>query len=350
MKTGRKTGILSIQAHPNEEQAVEGYAEENRNGVPLKANSRNYKDANPKPEIAVALTDFYALNGFRPLEEIRDVLENIEAFNGIMPDFRQRLNIAGEDAGQGKQLVKDLYSKIMNMPQEEVDRILAPLINKLKAQNELRQFSKDEREFWVLAAAEDFTKDGHIDIGTFSIYLLNLVHLKPEEAMYLGAGELHAYLEGVIIECMANSDNVLRGGFTDNHKDVSQLLKVLTFNSGKPEILKARQISPSESVYDTPAREFAVSSITVTPENPHKNAEIHSADTLIVLKGSVEVKAKGETLSLKKGDTFSVPAILGEYEITGNGKLYKTSVPLRAIVAHLEEWWDVWQTAVDRDI
>jgi len=148
--------------------------------------------------------------------------------------------------------------------------------------------------------------------------------------MYFGAGELHTYLEGAIIECMANSDNVLRGGFTDKHKDVNQLLKVLTFNSGKPKILKARQISFSEALYDTPAKEFAVSVITVTPENPHKNPGIHSADTFIVLKGNVEVKARGETLKLKKGDTFTVAAILGEYEITGNGKLYKTSVPLIA--------------------
>nr|MBU1328746.1 mannose-6-phosphate isomerase, class I [Candidatus Omnitrophota bacterium] len=321
--------MLSIQAHPNKKQAEAGFKDEDARGIPIKAFNRDYKDANHKPELIVAVKDFYALNGFRPLEEIAGFLEDIEEFHDIMPDFRQRLNAAGQDETKRKELIKELYSKIMSeeiMPQEKVDEILKSLIERLKEQS----FDKDNREFWILKADEQYTKDGHIDRGIFSIYLLNFIHLRSGEAMYLGAGGLHAYLEGVGMECMANSDNVLRGGLTPKYVDVSELLKVLTFNSGKPEILKARQVSPSEILYDTPAREFALSVINVTPGNPHKNSDVHSADALIVLEGNVEVKAKGKTLSLKKGDTVIIPAILGEYEITGQGKLYKASVPLEA--------------------
>jgi len=323
--------MLSIQAHPNREQAQAGFERENAEDISIRAFNRNYKDANHKPEIIVAIKDFYALNGFRPLEEIAGLLlDDIVEMYDIMPEFRQRLKTINQDTEQKKQLIKELYSKIMVMSQEEVDIILTSLVSRLKTQNELYPFNKDNREFWVLKADEQYTKDGHIDRGIFSIYLLNFIHLRHGEAMYLGAGELHAYLEGVGMECMANSDNVLRGGLTPKYVDASELLKVLTFNSGKPEILRARQISSSEALYDTPAEEFALSVIDVTPGKPHKNSDVHSADALIVLEGNVEVKAKGKTLSLKKGDTVIIPAILGEYEITGQGKLYKTSVPLKA--------------------
>jgi mannose-6-phosphate isomerase class I len=323
--------MLAIQAHPDKGQAEQGFNEEDVKGIGLKDPSRIYKDTNHKPEIAIVQTYLYTLNGFRPLEEIADVLENIEEFKDIMPDFKQRLQEAGEDVARRKDLLTELFSIIMNMEQEEINRILTPLINRLKAQNDKKQFTKDDREYWVLEADMQYTKDGNINVGVFSMYLLNLVHLEPGQAMYIGAGELHAYLEGAIIESMANSDNVLRQGLTPKAiTGLEEFRKVLTFNSGKPRILKPRQVSSSEAVYDTPAKEFVVSVINVLDDTSYTSPVIHSADALIVIEGEVEIKTKDQAIKLKKGDTVIIPAILGEYEITGQGKLYKASVPLEA--------------------
>ena len=89
--------MLSIQAHPTLEQATAGFDAEEKAGVPITAPNRNYKDRNHKPEVHVAVTDFWMLHGFRPLEEIADTLETVVELRPLMPDFRERLMTAGSD-------------------------------------------------------------------------------------------------------------------------------------------------------------------------------------------------------------------------------------------------------------
>jgi len=311
---------LSLQAHPNKEQAISGFERENNLGIDIGDPKRNYKDENHKPEIIIALTDFYALNGFRPLNEIADILKRVPGFNSIMPDFDKKINTV-----DSKKLIKELYTKIMSMPQEDVDAILKPLIKSLKSSQ--KAFTKNQHEYWVLKADELYTENENIDRGIFSIYLLNLIHLKPNEAMYLDAGILHAYLEGNGMECMANSDNVLRAGLTPKHQDVKELIKILTFDSGKPDILTGEEISDTELMYHTPAEEFMVSFINVSNGNPHVNTAFHSADALIVLDGEVDIESGSEVLHLKKGEIVIIPAAAGAYIIKGSGRLCKASVP-----------------------
>lgn len=325
---------LSIQAHPNKQQAEAGFEKENRSGVPIDAPNRNYRDANHKPEIIVAETVFYALNGFRPLKEIAELLITNEAFKGIMPDFNERLVVA-EKEGTEKELLKELYTRIMNMPQDEVDTRIGGLVDGLRAQDFV---NRNEREYWVLRADDEFTKDGHRDRGIFSIYLLNLVPLNPGQGMYLDAGELHAYLEGVGIECMANSDNVLRGGLTPKHVDVTELLNTLTFNSGKPKILepersrRATSLSAQEGAYKTPVGEFALSVINVGDyQDIYENTTPHSADAILALSGGIDIETDKGSLRLSQGDSVIIPAAITGYKIrstrSGGSKLYKVSIP-----------------------
>ena len=166
----------------------------------------------------MALTEFWMLHGFRPLEQIADTLEHTPELGSLMAGFRQRLAAAGHDHQARRGLLRELYSNVMTMPQEQVDSLLNGLLSRLQAKPVT---DKDSADYWALRAAENFPlPGGHRDRGIFSVYLLNLVHLQPGQGTFQPAGVLHAYLEGVNVELMANSDNVLRGGLTTKHVDV----------------------------------------------------------------------------------------------------------------------------------
>ena len=176
--------MLSIQAHPSKIQAEEGFARENELEIPHDAPHRSYKDDNHKPEVHVALTDFWMLHSFRPTEEIEHLLQITTEFKSLAP-------ILKTDG------IKGLYKKIMLAPQEEIDSLLEPLIQRLE--NETTD-DMDSPNYWALKASKVFPLPaGHRDRGIFSIYLLNLLHLKPGEATFQDAGELHAYLYGTNI-------------------------------------------------------------------------------------------------------------------------------------------------------
>lgn len=285
--------MLSIQAHPNKEQAEEGFARENAQQISLSNPQRNYKDPNHKPEVCCALTDFWMLHGFRPVEEIVSIFKSVPEFSSIADDVNYNINAQNSSEEQSTWL-KAMYSFIMNMPQDRVDAILNPLINRVLSDYERYEagdrFKKDDvdfkdtPEFWTARAALFFPlPNGHRDRGIFSLYLLNLLHIKAGEGTYQPAGVLHAYLEGVTIELMANSDNVLRGGLTSKHVDVDELLKTIVFKGEKPSIILGEEISPTERVYRTPAGEFELSRINISKESSYTSVQNHGADSLIVL-------------------------------------------------------------------
>ncbi|MFA5411438.1 MAG: mannose-6-phosphate isomerase, class I [Candidatus Omnitrophota bacterium] len=325
---------LSIQAHPNKEQARAGWLREKGKGP-------DYSDDNHKPEIICALTEFWALNGFRPVPEIIKQFEKLDipVMRAILDKFK-----ADKD-------LKAFYSAIMKMPQEEIDAAVKVMSSRAISRRDSndKEFRNSEED-WVLrcavacikaineeiAAGKVKAEDRNIKIrqsfrGIPSIYLLNLICLKPGEAMYLPAGELHAYLNGVGMELMASSDNVLRGGMTHKHMDIDELLSVLTFNDGRPIILTPQKKSAAEGIYKTTAQEFELSVIEVNAKQPFTSDAVHSADALIVLEGIIEVvDSRNNSLRLGKGQTFLLPAVSGSYiikVITESAKLYKASVP-----------------------
>jgi mannose-6-phosphate isomerase class I len=318
--------MLSIQAHPTKRQAENGFARENAAGVPLKASNRNYKDDNHKPEVHVALTDFWMLHGFRPLEEISEALETTPELAPLMRDFDARLDRAGDEPGARKELLRSLYGHVMVLQQAEMDAILNPLLARLARE---KPEDKDAPDYWALRAAENFPlPDGHRDRGIVSVYLLNLVHLKPGEGTYQPAGMLHAYLEGVNVELMANSDNVLRGGLTPKHVDVAELMQTLTFESGPSKVLRGNAISDNVTVYRTPAAEFEVSRIALNGGQAFDSGEAHGPDAVIVLEGAATVASEGKTLDLKRGGIFFAPSqVPYNVEASQPAVLYKASVP-----------------------
>ena len=319
--------MLSIQAHPTIAQAQAGFEAEESAGIPLKAPTRNYKDRNHKPEVHVALTEFWMLHGFRPLEEIAECLRNVEEIQPLMPDFPERLEVAGNDAAARSMLLRELYGRAMAMPQAEVDSLLNPLISRLEKESPT---NKDLPDFWAVRAAREFPlPNGHRDRGIFSIYLLNLVRLQPGEATYQSAGTLHAYLEGVNVELMANSDNVLRGGLTPKNVDVAELMRVLCFDEGKVEIIHGIDTGNGETVYPTPAAEFELSRIQCSKDREYHSGTHTGPDILIVMEGEITAIADGDKLQIKKGESFFASQDCS-YVITSRSEsavVFKASVP-----------------------
>lgn len=316
---------LSIQVHATKQRAEEGFARENAAGIPLSAPNRNYRDDNHKPELIAGLTDFYGLRGFRPLAEIAQVMGEVPELRRLDPSFR----------GTSSDL-RALYAKLMNLPQDEVDIILRPLVDGLRDANASKPFARSDRRYWVLRADNEFSRDGHADRGLFSIYLLNLVHLRPGEAMYLPAGVLHAYLEGAGMEIMANSNNVLRGGLTAKHVDVPELLRNVAFEAGEPEILRCVPIpGKREWAYRTPAREFELRRVQAAPSQPYEGTADPSAEILVLtspgLKDAVTVTSGGQALVLGSGDAFFVPfGVRFTIDAVAAATFYKATVPATA--------------------
>jgi mannose-6-phosphate isomerase class I len=324
--------MASLQAHPSKAQAAEGFSRENEAGIPIDAPERNYRDENHKPEVHVVLTDFWMLHGFRPLEEISEALTEEPELRSLMPAFDERRRASHGDPGERSALLRDLYARVMTMGQTEVDGILSPLVARLESEEAMGTLSKDGHGFWALRAARTFPlPGGHMDKGIISMYMLNLLALKPGQGTFQPAGTLHAYLEGADVELMANSDNVLRGGLTPKHVDVPELLATLSFTDGRPPVLEGRAASETGREYETPAEEFALERIEIAPGTPYSGGRDHSADCLIVTEGAASVIAGGRTVTLPRGGIAMVPAAL-PYSIAARSPravLFKAGVPVR---------------------
>lgn len=290
---------LSIQAHPNRRQAREGYRRENKASIPLDAPERSYHDDHHKPELLVALSELYALRGFRPLKEIDAVLREVEELAPLAKEW-----------SRDRDSLITLYELVMRMEQAEVDAVLHPLLSRLSEEHSRESFGKHQVEYWLLRVDALFGESGHHDRGLFSIYLLNLLHLHPGEAVYLPDGELHAYLEGSGIEIMANSNNVLRGGLTPKHRDVDELLRILTFEPDAPKLIcpQLPADAPGITLYEAPAEEFDLIRARVEPTAPFQRGAGHGIDLGILIQGRARLSAKpNNNLDLHQGDCFLVP-------------------------------------------
>jgi len=309
--------MLSIQVHPSKRGAELGFARENRLGISPDAPDRSYRDDNHKPEVHVALTDFWMLHGFRDLAEIGNILHTIPEFAPLLPEYKNNN-------------LKNLYRFIMTMPQDKVDDMINPLLERLTPLYERNKLEREGPDFWAVRASVDFPlPDGHRDRGIFSVYLLNLLHLKPGQGTYQAAGVPHAYLMGTNVELMANSDNVLRGGLTPKYIDVQELLNTLSFEAGKPEILRGEKMSGSETIYKTPARDFELSRIILSENDEYISPDTHGPDALILLEGSITAGCKANSLTCTRGEALFVPADLKYTLKTDNrATVYKATVPI----------------------
>lgn len=305
---------LSIQAHPDKEQAGQGFARENELGIPLDAPHRNYRDDNHKPEILCALTPFWALNGFRQIEETLSLLEEarIPGLAEIVSSLRSHPNRDG---------LKKFFKDLMTTDSGKQRKIVEQAVNSAE-----KRTHEESVWTWMIKLNAEYPGD----MGVLSPIFLNLVRLEPQQAMYLPAGELHGYLEGVGIELMANSDNVLRGGLTPKHIDVQELLAVLNFTDGDLNILSPENLTPGEAIYSTEAEEFVLSVIRIKKAAPFSSPGDRSVEMMMCTEGEVSVTdlSAGDITRLTRGISIIVPAAVRQYSIEGDGILYKAAVPV----------------------
>lgn len=286
--------MLSIQAHPSKKAAEIGFAKEEESGIDRIAPNRTYRDDNHKPEIMIAITNFWLLHGFKSIEGINEVLA-IPEFRVLVPSFKDN-NIFS------------LYRAVMEMPQEAVDFVLDPLWKRLQPAHEAGTLEKNQADYWAAKAFEEYTVDGHYDRGIFSVYLFNLVKLKKGEGIFQDAGIPHAYLEGINVELMANSDNVFRGGLTQKYINVPELMAHLVFESVTPKILVGSPISATEKVFKTTAPDFELSEIKLDKGQIYRIEKHASIQIIIVIEGEGAILGGGKELTIKKGEIFLIEA------------------------------------------
>jgi mannose-6-phosphate isomerase len=278
--------MLSIQVHPGKKAAEHGYEKEDLAGIPITAAHRNYKDKNHKPELMVALDDFYLLHGFKPEEQMVSILTKIPELNFLLPIFQP-----------GN--YQELYEEVMYMSQQKVNEKLQPLADRILPLYKNNALKKDDENFWAARAIVEFCQNGNIDLGIFSIYLFNLVSLKRGEGIFQDHGLPHAYLEGKNVEVMANSDNVLRAGLTEKFIDIKELLKHVEFDATHPKIIKA--LKEDHIYYPAPVSEFELHHYLSSD-----NFEITAmpGEIVWVEKGRARVRAGGENFELKRGEAL----------------------------------------------
>ena len=300
---------LSIQAHPTLEQARAGYARENELGILLDAPNRNYKDDNHKPEILCALTPFWVLNGFRAIDRIVALLQQIgpEELAAEIGELANNPSPAG---------LKKFFSDIMTIDKDRQALAVGQTVAYAAGQSQ-----DDPLWSWIVALDKKYPGD----IGVLSPVLLNLLKMEPGQAMLCQAGQLHAYLDGLGIELMANSDNVLRGGLTPKHVDVPELLSTLSFDPKQVQLHQpdGRGNYPSES------DEYLLSVFSIDTDRPFESAEDRNVEILICTSGRGLLRRAGseEILPFEKGVSFVVPSTSPPYRLEGEATVYRASAP-----------------------
>jgi mannose-6-phosphate isomerase len=291
---------LSIQAHPSLAQAVDGFARDEAAEIPRDAADRNYKDAWPKPEILIALGPFEALVGFRPLEETLALLDALE------PAGLEELTALLRD---GK--LEEVFRQLMSSDRDKIRPLVAAL------GEACRQYAGEAyaREVETL---DRLSQDFPDDPGVLAALLLNRVHLERFQAVYLPAGNVHAYLHGTGFEVMANSDNVLRGGLTRKHINVPELVSVVDFEPLAEPVLTG--------TYETDCEYFAVRRVDLAGS---ESVEVNATGPRIVacVDGTVLVGALGtnDGVELSAGQSAFLRGPEGPCTLRGPGTAFVVS-------------------------
>ncbi|KAA8729708.1 mannose-6-phosphate isomerase [Ewingella americana] len=291
---------LSIQVHPSKRAAELGFAKENAAGIPIDAAERNYKDANHKPELVYALTPFQAMNGFRELREIVSLLQPVSGANPNIAEFLTHPDVDH---------LRTLFASLLSLEGEAKSLALGVLKSALNNQ-------KGQPWDTIRSISEFYPEDS----GLFSPLLLNVITLKPGEGMFLYAETPHAYLNGVALEVMANSDNVLRAGLTPKYIDIAELLDNLKFTA-KPagELLTSPVEKGAELSFPIPVEDFAFSIHSLSPE-PQTLAQ-NSAAIIFCIEGQTVLEKGEETQVLKPGESCYLSASESPVEVSGNGRI-----------------------------
>ena len=305
---------LSIQAHPNSAQAAEGFARENAAGIGIHAADRNYKDDRHKPEMIVALTEFEALCGFKSEKQIRNLLESMldptDVSAGLTTIVNHWLDLFNSPDGLQKLFV-DITNRRGNL-----DGVTA----------ELTQQANLSAQF-ELAARLNLLYPG--DPGVIIALLMNHLWLEPGEALFLPAGNIHAYLSGLGVEVMAASDNVLRGGLTPKHIDVAELERVLTFAPTEVELVKTRDLAQGLVEFETPIDDFILYRADLSGGVVLADLNIPGASIILCTAGEIAVSNSiEERVVLQRGEAAFIGADAKKFTLAGSGTAYLATSPI----------------------
>jgi len=292
--------VLSIQAHPDKKQAKALH----------QASPKHYPDETHKPEIAIAIDELTALVGFKNTSETLAVLKNypeITNFIGreIVSSFQSKSNES--------KAKRQLFSAFFRFSIEKKDELLES-INHLE--NRLLTLSMPtETESLFLELRKKYPGP---DIGLFGLFFLNLIHLKTGEAIFLPAGVPHAYVHGNIVECMANSDNVVRAGLTPKFQDIPTLIDILDYSEKRLPILTDNE-NAERFIYSTTVDEFTVQRYFLSNKNSLLVQKLQTPEILICVDGTADllftIDSSIQTMRLKTGESVLVPAILEQYQL-----------------------------------
>ncbi|MGG2462642.1 mannose-6-phosphate isomerase, class I [Streptomyces sp. RGM 3693] len=306
---------LSLQVHPDRAQAEAGYADEEARGVPHDAPHRNYKDAHHKPELICALTPFDGLCGFRHPDQAAELLEGLDV--GDLKPYVDILRASPEESA-----LREVLTAVLGA---EPHAIAETVERAATAAAHLAPKGGPHTEAYEALATLAHHYPG--DPGVLAAALLNHVRLQPGEALFLGAGIPHAYLSGLGVELMANSDNVLRCGLTPKHVDVPELLRVVRFAPRDAGVLRPEDVD-GEEVYDTPVDEFRLSRFALAPGAAPRPLPARTPQILLCTAGAVHLTSdRGTTrdLTLTPGTAVFAPA--GEHlTLAGDGTLFRATV------------------------
>ncbi|WP_166970984.1 mannose-6-phosphate isomerase, class I [Brevibacterium atlanticum] len=311
---------LSIQVHPNREQAAAGFAREEAAGPALDAPDRNYKDASAKPELIYALTDFHALTGFRPRKAVRATFERLLS----QPLTPPSLDFLGSVIGALKSLNEaKAFSRTVELllgdPRAAglVDEVAAHGIDELPTGHVSRLGSAVDPAQTFCELVDDYPHDP----GVLVALMLNRVHLQPGESLTMEAGVLHAYLFGTGIEIMASSDNVLRGGLTSKHVDITELSKVADFRAGMPHMVEPDRAG----VLRGATEDFALQALRCPRLT---NLERRGAAIALCTSGTITLTSLGSTVTLERGESVFISANEPTVTADGHGDLFVATTGL----------------------
>ncbi|MBV2155642.1 mannose-6-phosphate isomerase, class I [Kitasatospora sp. SUK 42] len=291
---------LSLQVHPTRAQAAAGYASEQARGIPLDAPERVFKDREHKPELLCALGDFEALCGFRPPAGTARLLDAL----GVLAPWARALR-----SRPAAEVLPELLRRALEDDASQLATVTESLRRAAAGGGPYAQVCAG-----YARAAEEYPGDP----GLLAALLLNHVRLTAGQALYLDAGVPHAYLRGVAVELMANSDNVLRCGLTAKHVDVDGLLAVTSFRAAEPDVLGARPIDRVEAEFPSPAEEFRLSRLR--PGDTPSRVELPTPQILLCVAGRARLRAPGHPdLDLPSGTSAYLRPGAGPVELTGPG-------------------------------
>ncbi|MBW4043227.1 MAG: mannose-6-phosphate isomerase, class I [Acidobacteria bacterium] len=361
MKVLAADAPLSLQVHPDPEQAKEGYARENAAGVPLTADTRNYKDDSAKPELILALSaTFEALAGFRHVSESRLLLAELAgaaAGEDRVAISRFADDLAGGDAaragsvGSSAEVIRDGLPDVGETVPEhrhsgnplayvverllrggaEAERLIAAVVATVPRLGAGSSFAREWATVRTLADAYPG------DPGIVISLLLNHVTLRQGQALALPAGAMHAYLSGLGIEVMTASDNVLRGGLTPKHVDVDELLQVVVFEALPTPTVQPDALRPGVTVWQSAGDDFLLAQVALgdaaavhghTLSGPESTTfTIDGPAEILVVAGGMTVSGTADSISLARGDAAFVTPDEGLLTFAGSGIAYLTTTP-----------------------